>query len=198
MLQGLGKDDQALQQYETALSIEPKHAEAHFRLGRLLFQLNDWQQAEEHLAAAIQFQPKIPDAHYYMGEILQLRGQAREAIACFRRAVALNPKLVLALNALAWVYSTHWDAQFRDDQQAVVLAERACQLTQDKVPALLDTLAAAYGNAGRFAEAVETADKAIFLAQQAGNARLAGQIRACRERYLARQPFRDRSGGSSP
>ena len=41
------------------------------------------------------------------------------------------------------------------------LAERGCQLTGQRDPRLLDALAAAYAEAGRFEDAVRTAERAL-------------------------------------
>jgi hypothetical protein len=56
----------------------------------------------------------------------------------------------------------------------------------------LDTLAAAYAEAGKFPEAVETAQKALELAAQQENAEsLVEGLTARRALYQARTPFRD-------
>jgi hypothetical protein len=58
------------------------------------------------------------------------------------------------------------------------------------VPEHLDTLAAAYAEAGRWPEAVATADEAATLAHSAGQDELAAQIAERRERYRAGKPWR--------
>jgi Flp pilus assembly protein TadD len=63
------------------------------------------------------------------------------------------------LNNLAWLLAVHKDAEFHDPEQAVHLAERACQLTKYEDPSLLDTLATAYEAAGNFAQAAKTTEK---------------------------------------
>jgi Flp pilus assembly protein TadD len=55
----------------------------------------------------------------------------------------------------------------RDTSEAIRLASRACELTNYKEPSYLGTLAVAYASAGRFAEAINTADKALSLAEAA-------------------------------
>jgi hypothetical protein len=54
------------------------------------------------------------------------------------------------LDELAWLLATYPDSKSRDGSDAVRLAERACVLTERRIPALLDTLAAAYAEAGDF------------------------------------------------
>ena len=59
------------------------------------------------------------------------------------------------LDKLAWLLATYPDAKSRDGAEAVQLAERGCALTDRRIPALLDTLAVAYAEAGDFARANE-------------------------------------------
>ena len=58
------------------------------------------------------------------------------------------------------------------------LAERACELTGYREADLLDTLAVAYAAAGRFPEALATAETAAAVAAKAGNLSLAAEIRS--------------------
>ena len=74
-------------------------------------------------------------------------------------------------------------------RQAVELAQRANRLTGDKNPLLLRTLAAAYAEAGRFSEAVETAQRALQLAGVQSNTALADDIRSQIKLYQAGVPF---------
>ena len=53
--------------------------------------------------------------------------------------------------------------------EAVRLAERACGLTERRIPALLDTLAAAYAEAGNFPRAISAADEALNRARSSGD-----------------------------
>ena len=73
----------------------------------------------------------------------------------------------------------------------LTLAERACKLTEYKQPIMVGTLAAAYAEAGRFAEAVTMAEKAKTLAEQANQMELAAKNRALLELYRSGQPARD-------
>ena len=67
-----------------------------------------------------------------------------------------------ALNNLAYMLATAANPKFRDGPRAVQLAEKANRL-RERDPALMETLAAAYAEAGRFPEARETAQKARDL-----------------------------------
>jgi len=62
-------------------------------------------------------------------------------------------------------------------------------LTDYKATGFLDTLAVAYAAAGRFAEAVETAEKAITIAEAAGKKKMADDIRKRLELFKASKAY---------
>jgi hypothetical protein len=74
---------------------------------------------------------------------------------------------------------------------AVQLAERACQATRYMEPAVLDTLAAALADAGRFDLAITRAKEALKLASDQANAELAEEISQRLALYEARQAYRE-------
>jgi tetratricopeptide (TPR) repeat protein len=126
--------------------------------------------------------------HAGVGEALRERGDIPKAAQHFTWALDLNPDNPAALNNLAWIRATHRRAELRDGAQAVELAERCCELSGYQVGATLDTLAAAYAEAGRFDDAVRWQTKAIELAPAAGKAELKTRL----ELYRAGKPFRER------
>ncbi len=107
-------------------------------------------------------------AHSNRGISYSDRGEFDRAIADYERALQLNPDLAPAMNSLAWDLATMPSANRRDGPRAVELAERAMASNQ-REPGFLDTLAAAYAEAGRFDDAVRTQETAIDFLRQAGN-----------------------------
>jgi spermidine synthase len=95
-----------------------------------------------------------------------------------------------ALIELAWLLATHEPAEGGDADRAVQLAQRAREVGGQENAQCLDTLAAAYAAAGRFAEAVITAEQAVQLANSAGQAPLTKLIQARLELYRADRPYR--------
>jgi hypothetical protein len=75
----------------------------------------------------------------------------------------------------------------------VEFAQRALELSGGKSPEILGTLAAAYAETGRFAEAVQTAQKAADLAKQQNNPALVESIQAKIRLYEVGKPFRELS-----
>ena len=113
--------------------------------------------------------------------------------SCFpwRQAIQIDPNQSEALNNVAWALATSSDDRVRNGAEAVTLAERAAQLTEYKQPGILDTLAVAYAEAGRFQDARDTLQKAADLATAAGNEKLRRDILAHRQVIEAGQPIRD-------
>ena len=65
------------------------------------------------------------------------------------------------LNNLAWVLATSTVDDLRDGERAIVLAEKAADLTDYKEAYILSTLASAYAEVGDFNKAIEWSEKAV-------------------------------------
>ena len=81
----------------------------------------------------------------------------------------------------------------RDGPRAVALMEDVIQRSGTKNAILLRTLAAAYAESGRFPEAIQTAQEALELATQQGNATVAAQLREAIDNFQGNLPLRDPS-----
>jgi tetratricopeptide (TPR) repeat protein len=175
--------DQAITQYQLALSLRPEYALAHRNLGEALGASGKPAEAIAHLRRALELQPTSPEAHESLAEALQGTGKPREAIEHFTRALELKPDYPVACNNLAWLYVTCTEMQLRNPAEALRLAKRAVELTSEKDPSMLDTLAAAYAETGKLTEAITTAEKALALAKAAKNDALTNEIETRLKRY---------------
>ena len=92
---------------------------------------------------------------------------------------------------MAWFLATCPDATLRNGPEAVRLASHACAVTGRGNPELLDTLAAAYAEAGKFPEAINVAQEAIAVARAAGNAAAANQAENLLGFLRAGRPFHE-------
>ena len=110
-------------------------------------------------------------------------------MAHYQSALEIMPDAVMALNNLAWILATSPDARLRNGAQAVHYAERACELTHQSVPSFLGTLAAAYAEAGRFDDAVATAEKARDGALAMGQKEVAANNGRLLELYKSGRAF---------
>jgi len=137
----------------------------------------------------LEIEPDYVEAHNNLGLALLQQGRMAEAITHYQKALDIKPDYPEIQNNLAWVLATCPQASLRNGNQAVELAIRANQLTGNKNPLLLRTLAAADAEAGRFSEAVETAQRALQLAEAQSNTALADVIRSELKLFQAGVPF---------
>jgi tetratricopeptide (TPR) repeat protein len=184
-----GSVDEAIAHDQRALQIKPDYAEAQNNLGNALLQKGRVDEAISHYQMALQIKPDYVEAHINLGNALLQKGNVDEAISHFQKALKITPDDAEAQNTLAWVLATCPQASLRNGNKAVELAQRANQLTGDGNPAVLGTLATAYAEAGRFPEAVETAQRALQLAETQSNTALADAIRSQMKLYQAGIPF---------
>jgi tetratricopeptide (TPR) repeat protein len=172
--------------------IEPNQASILSSLSVFLLEMGRASESLAHLQKALEIEPNFADAHYNLGNTYLQLGQAKEALSHYQRALEITPDDTEARNNMAWVLATCPDARVRDGTKAVEIAERADSLTSHKSPVISATLAAAYAEAGRLADSVKTAQRALQLALSEGNKARAESIRAQMELYQAGAAFRDR------
>ena len=184
-----GNLDEAIAHYQKALQIKPDFAEAHNNLGNALLQEGNVDEAIAHFQKALQITPDLAKAHNNLGNALLRKGNVDDAIAHYQRALQITPDFAEAQKSLAWVLATCPQASLRNGNKAVELAQRANQLTGDGNPVVLGTLAAAYAEAGRFPEAMATAQRALQLADARSNTSLAEALRSQLKLYQAGLPF---------
>jgi len=150
------------------------------------------------LKEVVRIAPEHLQALTALSETLVLRGEISEAIAHYRKILAIDPKAWAVTNNLAWLLATTAREDLRNAREAVKLAKRLCKAFRNSVPGHLDTLAAAYAEAGRFEEARSTAARAIKLARKAGNEEEALRIGERLRLYQQSQPYRDAATSVDP
>ena len=186
-----GRADEATRHFEMALEVDPNNPEAQYNLGNVLAGKGRIDEAMARYRKAAASRPDYADAHQNLGVLLHQQGKITEALAQWREVIRLRPKDMVLLNAVARLLATHPDASVRNGPEAVELARRAVQLSGERDPALLDTLAAACAEAGRFAEAIEVAQHALLLASARGNTALSEAVGSRIKLYQSGSPFRD-------
>jgi len=135
--------------------------------------------------------PDNAAAHFNLGRALARQGKGAEAAPHFDRAIQLRPKEPEFTAGFAWFLATDADPRARDGARAVALATQACKQTRDQDARMLGTLAAAYAEVGRFAEAVETSRKAIRVAHASEQEALIPSMEERLNLYERHQPVRE-------
>ena len=184
-----GEVDTAIVQYQQALLIRPDYVNARYNLGYALLQNGRVDEAVAEFRKVLQLKPGHAEAHYSLADALVEKGSMAEAIAQFQQSLSFKPDFVAAQNDLAWELATSPVASVRNGRQAVELALRAEQLTGGTDLDIVGTLAAAYAEAGRFDDAIQSIQKAIDLAKTTGQPEQLTQLNSELELYRAGQPY---------
>jgi len=190
-LTDLGQTSEALAHYSEAARLRPRDASTQLNWGVLLAQQGHVSEAIEHFVAAIKFEPDNPSARLNLANALNQQGRTADALVQYRTTLKLAPAWPQALNRLAFVLATHQEERFRDGAMAVRLAEAANKLTAETQPALMNTLAAAYAEAGHFDKAVAAGQRARQLALNSSQNALIPQIENCLQFYKAGKPYHE-------
>jgi 4-amino-4-deoxy-L-arabinose transferase-like glycosyltransferase len=151
------------------LAVTPYDAAAHSSLGSALAENGDLVSAAQHLGYVMMLRPEVEQAHAQLRQILLSLARQPDGLQRMREVAANAPDSPRMLDELAWLLATYPDSRSRDGAEAVRLAEHACELTQRKIPALLDTLAAAYAEKEDFPRATSTAEEALNRARSSGD-----------------------------
>ena len=195
VLCGLGRLEEGAEFCRKALRIDPDMPGAHTNWGNILLAQGNAAEAIVHFREAVRLRPAAALGHSNLAAALLRKGAVAEAIAEQQEALRLVPDLVDGLQRLARLRATWPDARFRNGDEAVSLAERACAITARRDPACLDALAAAYAEAGRLAEAAAAAREAVALAREQGRSDVADDIGARLKCYESGKPWRSAPPG---
>lgn len=182
--------DEAIVQLEMLVRFKPNRPDVYNNLGFALQQKGDIDGAIAQFRKALDIKPDFIDARESLGSALLMKGMPREGLAQYQKALDIKPDNVRVRLNMARVLATCEDASVRDGNKAVALASQANDLTGGDNPAVLDVLAAAYAEEGRFADAIETSRRALELANAAGDTEMATKLQAHLALYRAGNPLR--------
>jgi serine/threonine-protein kinase len=100
-----GRVDEALDCYRKASALDPEHAWPHMSLGAILCDVkHDYDGALASFRQVIALEPKNGRAQVCMGHALVGKGQVDAAIACYRKAIEVEPNLVQGHTSLGRIF----------------------------------------------------------------------------------------------
>jgi tetratricopeptide (TPR) repeat protein len=180
---------QAEQMFLKALDLDPNNPKTYNNLGVCLLEQERFQQAVGCLNKALEVDPEHIEARYNLAMSLWGLGKTEEAIGQYYHVLQLKPKWAKAANSLAWILATDRNAGIRNGDEAVQWAMVACKGEGRKNPEYLDTLAAAYAEAGHFTKALETAQRSLMIAKTIGDTELFYEVRHRLQLYKRGKAF---------
>ena len=177
--------------------MDRERAEGHFNYGVTLASIGKLHEAQAELERALQLKHDYADARYTYGLVMAGLDYEIAATGQLREANRLRRDWFDALRSLAWLLATSPEPKVRDGPQAVIVAERANQLSGYDNPVALGTLAASYAEAGRFDSAIATQTRAEQIARSARQHELADRFAKRLELYRANKPFHRVAGATT-
>ena len=183
-----GSLEEAMPLLRRAVELNPQDAGSQYNLGLALLRKGSIDEAIARFQTALALAPRDAQAHNDLAVALTQKRQFAQAAAQFREAIGIDPQFAQAHANLAWLLATSPEAAIRNGSEALRWAAKAVDLSRGKDASMLDALAAAYAEAGRFQEAVETARRAIDVALPP----LIPALKARLAMYERKQPFRER------
>jgi len=185
-----GNHEQAVADYSESLRLHPNFALAYNSRGTAYHELKEYKRAVADFTTAIRLNPRLVRAYENRGLSLEKTGEYEKAQTDYYEAIKLNPKSSNAHNNLAWLLATCGKSRVRDGNKAVSYGIRACELSGWRDPFCLGTLAAAYAEAGKFADAVKWQTRAFDFADVYGKS-AAERARERLKLYEAHKPFHE-------
>ena len=152
-----GRSADAIALLSKAVSLDPNHAEPHFRLALAYRDAGEPQAAIEELTAAVRLRPDHADAHMALGTLLRGENRTAEALQHFREAARHAPGSVEAHTnlGLALIEAGQPDEAIAEHRRAIALAPGS--------PGPHSNLAVALQQAGDIQQAVAEYGRALAL-----------------------------------
>jgi tetratricopeptide (TPR) repeat protein len=152
--QGTGRREEALNELNKALSLQPNSDEAHQVMGQVLQSLERLEEAEDHYLKAVALRPNYWRHHSLLGGFYYATGRGKDAVAAFTRVTELQPDNARGFNNLGAAYYA-----LGDNANALKFWERAVTITP--MPEVLSNIGIIHFVDGRFEEARVSFQQAV-------------------------------------
>lgn len=161
--------DNARRYFDAAIQTDPHIWTAYYNRATSFWIQKKWAGALSDLNATIRLKPSFFTATRDRAGVNSKLGNYKESLADLDSLMRLTTKVSNSLeqadvlNARAWLRATCPEASVRNGQLAIADAKKACNLDRWLRESYIDTLAAAYAEAGDFPSAVRYQEQVIAM-----------------------------------
>ena len=153
------KATQRLLEHEA--SIHRRHAINWYSAGDLRGAINHFEKANKLVPDSKQLSSQLASVYFAFATQMDRQQMRETAINHYRKGLVIDPSNNAARNNLAWILATSANQDLRNAEEALIVATKLNADTGNKVPQVLDTLAAAQAANGQFTKAAQSAEMAI-------------------------------------
>ena len=153
------KATQRLLEHEA--SIHRRHAINWYSAGDLRGAINHFEKANKLVPDSKQLSSQLASVYFAFATQMDRQQMKETAINHYRKGLVIDPLNNAARNNLAWILATSANQDLRNAEEALIVATKLNADTGNKVPQVLDTLAAAQAANGQFTKAAQSAEMAI-------------------------------------
>ena len=191
ILNDQGKPAAALEYCQAALQLNPQSPAQHNSVGIILAELGRTNEALRHFDEAIQCDASYAPAYFQKGRLLLRQGNDFAAVKLLNQALQIEPDNFQMLIYTARVLAADENSSGRNGAQALAYANNAARLGGATQPVVLDTLAMALAECGRFAEATQIQQQTVTMVRTGVQPEDAAIMQQRLALYQKAQPWRE-------
>ncbi len=139
VLEGLGRKEEAIAEYENAINLNPKSGRVHYDYAMFLASDGKLDQTIAEFQTALKYKPNHPEAHYQLGKAFSMNGDLEGAKIHYQETARLDLKVPVH-NSLVVIYM-----RLGQVSQAIAQFNEALRLRPDDAVAV-ENLRIAFAN----------------------------------------------------
>ena len=183
-----GRYPEALSDYDEAIRLQDDDAGYYTGRAHTYFQTGKLEKALADYNQAVKLDPESPDRLTNRGDCYRSLGDWDRAANDFRQAIELDDQFGRAFQSAAWMMATCPAEEYRNPKLSLRAAQKAIELDGDADYIYVDTLAAAWANAGQFDKAQDAMRRALVLAPAENKSALEKRLGLYKAGKAYRQP----------